>query len=104
MKITRALIEKFFQNQCTAEEAFTFSDGKAIFASGSPFGPVTVNDRTFIPSQGNNVYIFPAIGLAVLVTEAVRVTDDMFLCAAKALASMPESERGGWRAQTRHMR
>lgn len=79
-------------SECTADEAFLFSEGRAIFASGSPFGPVTVNGRTFTPSQGNNVYIFPAMGLAILATESIRVTDDMFLCAAKALAAQVTNE------------
>jgi malate dehydrogenase (oxaloacetate-decarboxylating)(NADP+) len=72
--------------ECTAEEAYRWSQGRAIFASGSPFPPVRVGDRTFVPGQGNNVYIFPAIGLAVYATRAKRVTDDMFIAAARAVA------------------
>lgn len=79
-------------SECTADDAYLLTQGRAIFASGSPFGPVTVNGHTFLPSQGNNVYIFPAVGLAVLVTESSRVTDGMFLAAARSLASQVTDE------------
>ena len=72
--------------ECTAEEAYRWSEGRAVFASGSPFPPVRFGDRTFVPGQGNNVYIFPAIGLAVYATRAKRVTDEMFIAAAHSVA------------------
>jgi malate dehydrogenase (oxaloacetate-decarboxylating)(NADP+) len=74
------------RSECSAEEAYRWSDGRAIFASGSPFPPVDVGGRKFIPNQGNNVYIFPAMAMALFATEAKRVTDSMFLTAAKAIA------------------
>jgi malate dehydrogenase (oxaloacetate-decarboxylating)(NADP+) len=73
-------------SECTPEEAYRWSEGRAVLASGSPFPPVRLGNRTFVPGQGNNVYIFPAIGMAVYATAAKRVTDDMFIAAARAVA------------------
>ena len=72
--------------ECTAEEAFRWTDGRAIFASGSPFDPVTVDGKKFAPAQGNNAYIFPGVGLGVIACASRLVTDEMFLAAAHALA------------------
>lgn len=80
------------RSECTAEEAYKWSKGKAIFASGSPYPPVTFMGKTFIPGQGNNVYIFPAMGMAVLATESTRVTEQMFIVAAKAVAEQVTQE------------
>lgn len=75
------------KSECTAEQAYTWTDGKAVFASGSPFEPVTRGGRTHVPGQANNSYIFPGVGLGLIVSGATRVTDGMFLAAATALAS-----------------
>jgi len=80
------------RSECTADEAYRWSKGKAIFASGSPFPPVEIEGRTFVPGQGNNVYIFPAMGMAVFATQASRVTDAMFIIAAKAVAEQVSDE------------
>ena len=74
------------RSECSAEEAYRWSNGRAIFASGSPFPPVDIGGRKFVPNQGNNVYIFPAMAMALFATEAKRVTDEMFLTAAQAIA------------------
>ncbi|MGY2939541.1 malate dehydrogenase (oxaloacetate-decarboxylating)(NADP+) [Bradyrhizobium sp. GM6.1] len=80
------------RSECTAEEAYRWSGGRAIFASGSPFPPVDIDGKTFMPSQGNNVYIFPAVGMAIFATEATRVNDEMFIVAAKAVAEQVTDE------------
>src|SRR5437868_2810175 len=74
------------RSECSAEEAYRWSEGRAIFASGSPFPPVEIAGKHFVPGQGNNVYIFPAMGMAIFATEATRVTEDMVLTAAQAVA------------------
>lgn len=80
------------RSECTAEEAYTWSEGRAIFAAGSPFAPVEFNGQTLVPGQGNNVYIFPAVGMAVYATEAERVTDEMFILAARAVAEQVSAD------------
>jgi malate dehydrogenase (oxaloacetate-decarboxylating)(NADP+) len=80
------------RSECSAEEAYRWSDGRAIFASGSPFPPVEIGSRKFVPNQGNNVYIFPAMAMALFATEAERVTDEMFLTAAQAIAEQVSEE------------
>ena len=72
--------------ECTATEVYTWSNGKAVFASGSPFDSVTVNGKTFIPGQCNNVYIFPGIGLASIAIDAQFLPESVFLVAAKIVA------------------
>jgi malate dehydrogenase (oxaloacetate-decarboxylating)(NADP+) len=72
--------------ECTAEQAYEWSGGKAVFASGSPFPPVEFRGRTFRPGQGNNAYVFPGIGLGAVFCGARTIPDALFLEAARALA------------------
>ena len=72
--------------ECTPEQAYTWSKGKAIYAAGVQFGPVHFNGQTFLPGQANNFYIFPAVGMAIFATQAKRVTDAMFIEAGQAVA------------------
>ncbi|MBS2039719.1 NAD-dependent malic enzyme [bacterium] len=76
--------------ECTAEQAYLWSQGRAIFSSGSPFAPVRYEGRLLFPGQGNNAYIFPGVGLGVLASRARHVTDSMFSAAARVLASCVE--------------
>jgi malate dehydrogenase (oxaloacetate-decarboxylating)(NADP+) len=72
--------------ECTAEQAYSWSGGRAIFASGSPFGPVTYEGKTLRPGQGNNAYVFPGIGLGAVACRARTLPDELFLTAARTLA------------------
>jgi malate dehydrogenase (oxaloacetate-decarboxylating)(NADP+) len=78
--------------ECTAEQAYSWSKGKAIYAAGIQFPPVHLNGQTFLPGQANNFYVFPAIGMAIFATQATRVTDEMFIEAAHAVADQVPSQ------------
>ncbi|KAJ9183508.1 hypothetical protein P3X46_007352 [Hevea brasiliensis] len=87
-----ALSNPTSQSECTAEEAYTWSEGRAIFASGSPFDPVEYNGKVFVPGQANNAYIFPGFGLGLIISGAIRVHDDLLLAASEALAAQVKQE------------
>lgn len=78
--------------ECTAEMAYQFSGGRALFASGSPFDPVTVGGKTFMPRQGNNAYVFPALGKAASFVKAKTMPSGMFLAASRELAKLVSEE------------
>lgn len=86
--IVFALSNPTSKAECTAQEAYEHTAGRVIFASGSPFPPVEFGGKTWQTGQCNNVYIFPGVGLGVLACRATKVTDSMFLIAARTLAEM----------------
>jgi malate dehydrogenase (oxaloacetate-decarboxylating)(NADP+) len=87
-----ALSNPTSKSECTANEAYTWSGYRAIFASGSPFGIVRNGEKTLLPGQCNNVYIFPGVGLGVIAAKSRFVTDEMFLAAATTLANQVSRE------------
>jgi len=90
--IVFALSNPTSKSECTAEQAYAFSGGRALFASGSPFDPVETGGRRYVPRQGNNSYIFPGVGLGVVSIQSSRVTDSMFMAAARTLAASVTTE------------
>lgn len=80
-------------HECLPNEAYAWTGGKAVYAGGVPFPPVHLDGKTYLPSQANNLYVYPAVGLAIHVTKAKRVTDEMFIEAAHAVADQVTPEQ-----------
>ncbi|HEX6570484.1 MAG TPA: malic enzyme-like NAD(P)-binding protein, partial [Steroidobacteraceae bacterium] len=89
--IVFALSNPTSRSECTARQAYEWSGGRAIFASGSPFAPVAHGGQTFVAGQANNAYIFPGVGLGAIASGATRITDEMFMAAARTLAGLVTS-------------
>jgi malate dehydrogenase (oxaloacetate-decarboxylating)(NADP+) len=90
--IVFALSNPTSKAECTAEQCYSWTDGRGIFATGSPFEPVTYQGKRHVPTQGNNAYIFPGLGLGAVVSRAKHVTDDMFYVATRAVANMTSED------------
>jgi malate dehydrogenase (oxaloacetate-decarboxylating)(NADP+) len=95
--IVFALSNPTANSECTAGEAYRHTEGRALFASGSPFDPVTLDGKQYTPGQANNAYVFPGIALGIIASRATRVPNEMFAVAARTLAqqvSKSDLERG----------
>jgi malate dehydrogenase (oxaloacetate-decarboxylating)(NADP+) len=90
--IVFALSNPTSKAECSAEEAYRHTGGRALFACGSPYNPVTFGSKTFVPRQGNNSYIFPGVGLGAIASGSRLVTDEMFMAAAHTLAYLVNQE------------
>jgi malate dehydrogenase (oxaloacetate-decarboxylating)(NADP+) len=88
-----ALSNPIEKHECLPEDAYTWSGGKVVYAGGVQFPPVHIGGQTFLPSQANNLYVFPAVGMAIYATNAKRVTDEMFIEAARAVADQVTPEQ-----------
>jgi malate dehydrogenase (oxaloacetate-decarboxylating)(NADP+) len=88
-----ALSNPIEHHECLPEEAYGWTGGKAIYAGGVQFSPVHLDGKTYLPSQANNLYIFPAVGMAIFATNAKRVTDEMFVEAARAVADQVSADQ-----------
>jgi malate dehydrogenase (oxaloacetate-decarboxylating)(NADP+) len=91
--IVFALSNPIEKHECLPEDAYAWSGGKVVYAGGVQFPPVHIGGQTFLPSQANNLYIFPAVGMAIYATNAKRVTDEMFIEAARAVADQVTPEQ-----------
>jgi len=88
LPIVFALSNPTSKAECSAEEAYRHTGGRALFACGSPYDPVKLGGKTFVPRQGNNSYVFPGVGLGAIASGTRLVTNEMFLAAARALADL----------------
>jgi malate dehydrogenase (oxaloacetate-decarboxylating)(NADP+) len=87
-----ALSNPTSKSECSAEDAYRHTGGRALFACGSPYDPVQLDGKTFVPRQGNNSYIFPGVGLGAIASGTRLVTDEMFMAAARALVKLVSDE------------
>src|SRR5260370_40810424 len=87
-RIVLALSNPTSKAECSAEAAYRHTGGRALFACGSPYDPVKLDGKTFVPRQGNNSYIFPGVGLGAIASGSRLVTNEMFMAAAHSLAQL----------------